>query len=59
MVGHESMKQPIRTRYLGHVPGYQPIREKNFIFPTQPGSSLYLIWNQSCDRSISGMHGSG
>ena len=24
----ESSKQPIRTRYLGHVTGYQPIRDQ-------------------------------
>ena len=27
----ESSKQPIRTRYLGHVTGYQPIRGQYFL----------------------------
>eukprot|EP00116_Pleurobrachia_bachei_P015642 sb/3475904/ len=27
----ESSKQPIRTRYLGHVTGYQPIRDQYFL----------------------------
>eukprot|EP00116_Pleurobrachia_bachei_P010550 sb/3470812/ len=26
----ESSKQPVRTRYLGHVTGYQPIRDQYF-----------------------------
>eukprot|EP00116_Pleurobrachia_bachei_P006244 sb/3466506/ len=28
-------KQPIRTRYLGHVTGYQPIGDQNFAVPAQ------------------------
>ena len=34
-----SSKQPIRTRYLGHVTGFQPIREQyftSFWLPTTP-----------------------
>eukprot|EP00116_Pleurobrachia_bachei_P016258 sb/3476520/ len=27
----ETSKQPIRTRYLGHVTGYQPIRDRYFL----------------------------
>ena len=27
-------KQPIRTRYLGHVTGYQPIRDQYFLIFT-------------------------
>eukprot|EP00116_Pleurobrachia_bachei_P015437 sb/3475699/ len=27
----ETSKQPIRTRYLGHVTGYQPIRDQYFL----------------------------
>ena len=29
-------KQPIRTRYLGHVTGYQPIREQYFLVVVYP-----------------------
>eukprot|EP00116_Pleurobrachia_bachei_P011079 sb/3471341/ len=29
-------KQPIRTRYLGHVTGYQPIRDQYFLTTTGP-----------------------
>eukprot|EP00116_Pleurobrachia_bachei_P010565 sb/3470827/ len=28
----ETSKQPIRTRYLGHVTGYQPMRDKYYYF---------------------------
>eukprot|EP00116_Pleurobrachia_bachei_P018899 sb/3479161/ len=27
----ETSKQPIRTRFLGHVTGYQPIRDQSFL----------------------------
>eukprot|EP00116_Pleurobrachia_bachei_P009468 sb/3469730/ len=30
-------KQPIRTRYLGHVNGYQPIRNQYFLIRSVPG----------------------
>ena len=29
-------KQPIRTRYLGHVTGYQPIRDQYFLIRSVP-----------------------
>eukprot|EP00116_Pleurobrachia_bachei_P013756 sb/3474018/ len=32
-------KQPIRSRYLGHVTGYQPIRDKYFLI-----RSVFLTW---------------
>eukprot|EP00116_Pleurobrachia_bachei_P013614 sb/3473876/ len=32
----ESSKQPIRTRYLGHVTGYQPIRNHYFLIRSVP-----------------------
>ena len=32
-------KQPIRTRNLGHVTGYQPIRDQYFLVRSVPGSS--------------------
>eukprot|EP00116_Pleurobrachia_bachei_P016332 sb/3476594/ len=32
----ETSKQPIRTRYLGHVAGYQPIREQYFLIWSVP-----------------------
>ena len=30
-------KQPIRTRYLGHVTGHQPIRDQDQVFEGDPG----------------------
>eukprot|EP00116_Pleurobrachia_bachei_P012207 sb/3472469/ len=36
----ETSKQPIRTRYLGNVIGYQPIRDHYFLFRTVPASFL-------------------
>ena len=32
----ESSKQPIRARYLGHVTGYQPIRDQYFLVRSVP-----------------------
>eukprot|EP00116_Pleurobrachia_bachei_P018084 sb/3478346/ len=32
----ETSKQPIRTRYLGHVTGYHPIRGKYFLIRSVP-----------------------
>ena len=32
----EFRKQPIRTRYLGHVTGYQPIRDQYFLIWSVP-----------------------
>eukprot|EP00116_Pleurobrachia_bachei_P016967 sb/3477229/ len=29
----KTVLQPIRTRYLGHVTGYQPIRDQYFLIP--------------------------
>ena len=34
-------KQPIRTRYLGHVTGYQPIRDQYFLIQSIPGMILF------------------
>eukprot|EP00116_Pleurobrachia_bachei_P004980 sb/3465242/ len=33
----DTSKQPIGTRYLGHVTGYQPIREQYFLIRSVPG----------------------
>ena len=33
----DTSKQPIRTRYLGHVTGYQPIRDQYFLIRSVPG----------------------
>eukprot|EP00116_Pleurobrachia_bachei_P012201 sb/3472463/ len=35
-------KQPIRTRYLGHVTGYQPIREQYFLIRSVPGTHVRI-----------------
>eukprot|EP00116_Pleurobrachia_bachei_P010051 sb/3470313/ len=32
----ETSQQPIRTRYLGHVTGYQPIRDQYFLIRSVP-----------------------
>eukprot|EP00116_Pleurobrachia_bachei_P016486 sb/3476748/ len=37
------VKQPIRTRYLGHVTGYQPIRDQYFLI-----RFLYQTYLISC-----------
>eukprot|EP00116_Pleurobrachia_bachei_P015588 sb/3475850/ len=34
----ETSKQPIRTRYLGHVTGCQPIRDQYFLIRSVPAS---------------------
>ena len=36
----KSSKQPIRTRYLGHVTGYQPIRDLNRSVPDLEAQGL-------------------
>eukprot|EP00116_Pleurobrachia_bachei_P017439 sb/3477701/ len=41
----DTSKQPIRTRYLGHVTGYQPIGDQYFLIPA------YLNHNNSLIRS--------
>ena len=33
-------KLPIRTRYLGHVTGYQPIRDQHFLIRSVPDNHL-------------------
>eukprot|EP00116_Pleurobrachia_bachei_P013410 sb/3473672/ len=38
----ETSKQPIRTRYLGHVTGYQPIRDQYSLIRSIPGSHYQL-----------------
>ena len=40
----ESSKQPIRTRYLGHVTGYQPIRDQYSLIRSVPGI-IGHIWS--------------
>eukprot|EP00116_Pleurobrachia_bachei_P012590 sb/3472852/ len=36
----ETSKQPIRTRYLGHETGYQPIRDQYFLSRSGPAHKL-------------------
>eukprot|EP00116_Pleurobrachia_bachei_P015868 sb/3476130/ len=36
----DTCKQPITTRYLGHVTGYQPIRDQYFLIWSVPGYIL-------------------
>ena len=37
----EFRKQPIRTGHLGHVTGYQPIRDQYFLIRSVPATDLY------------------
>ena len=54
----EPSKQPIRARYLGHVTGYQPIRDQYFLvrsFPDRekhgyPNLSFFKYSNRSSDE---------
>eukprot|EP00116_Pleurobrachia_bachei_P003634 sb/3463896/ len=36
----ETSRQPIRTHYLGHMTGYQPIRDQNFLIRSVPDTQL-------------------
>ena len=35
--------QPIKTRYLGHVTGYQPIRDQYFLIWSVPDFKIYIL----------------
>eukprot|EP00116_Pleurobrachia_bachei_P002165 sb/3462427/ len=45
----DQSKQPIRTRYLGHVTGYQPIRDQYFLIR----SDCFLYWTKVIKRICS------
>ena len=36
-------KQPIRTRYFGHVTGYQPIRDQYSLIRSVPAVSFHVL----------------
>eukprot|EP00116_Pleurobrachia_bachei_P018048 sb/3478310/ len=36
----ETSKQPIRTLYLGHLTGYQPIRDQDFLIRSVPATHV-------------------
>eukprot|EP00116_Pleurobrachia_bachei_P018213 sb/3478475/ len=36
----DTSKQPIRNRYLGHVTGYEPIRDQYFLIRSVPDINL-------------------
>ena len=38
--GKVTSKKAIRTRYLGHVTGYQPFRDQYFLIRSVPGEYL-------------------
>ena len=47
---NDKSKQPIRTRYLGHVTGYQPIREQYFHILSVPKLGYNIpqkIWHSN------------
>eukprot|EP00116_Pleurobrachia_bachei_P005833 sb/3466095/ len=50
--GHQG-KRPIRTRYLGHVTGYQPIREQYFLVRLNRILQTHLHWGGS-EHTIGG-----
>eukprot|EP00116_Pleurobrachia_bachei_P012529 sb/3472791/ len=41
--GTDTSKQPIRTRYLGHVTGYQRIRDQYFLIRSVPVGAATII----------------
>ena len=41
-------KQPIRTRYLDHVTGYQPIRNEYFLIQSVSAFWRYLMLYDRC-----------
>ena len=43
----ESIKQPIRARYLGHVTGYHPIRDQYFLVRSVPAGKIKLGFSGS------------
>eukprot|EP00116_Pleurobrachia_bachei_P002114 sb/3462376/ len=48
----EASKQPIRTRYLGHVTGYQPINDQYFLIRSVPDAHTDTPPSFSIYRSI-------
>eukprot|EP00116_Pleurobrachia_bachei_P011389 sb/3471651/ len=40
----ETSKQPIRTRYLGHMTGYQPMRDQYFLIRSIPETSPFKAY---------------
>eukprot|EP00116_Pleurobrachia_bachei_P019266 sb/3479528/ len=39
----DTSKQPIRTHYLGHVTGYQPIRDQHFLIRPEEKENLWQL----------------
>eukprot|EP00116_Pleurobrachia_bachei_P009510 sb/3469772/ len=49
----KTSKQPIRTPYLGHVTGYQPIRDQYFLIRSVPALQLcYVLTKHSLTRQL-------
>ena len=44
----EQSKQPIRTLYLGHVTGYQPITDQYFLIRSVPDFDFHLKHDSFC-----------
>eukprot|EP00116_Pleurobrachia_bachei_P013659 sb/3473921/ len=38
----DTSKRPIRNRYLGHLTGYQPIRDQYFLIRSVPGNFIWF-----------------
>eukprot|EP00116_Pleurobrachia_bachei_P018792 sb/3479054/ len=48
----DTSKQPIRTRYLGQVTGYQPIRDQYFLIRPVPGRLVVDLSKSSSQQYI-------
>eukprot|EP00116_Pleurobrachia_bachei_P002445 sb/3462707/ len=48
----DTSKQPIRTRYLGHVTGYQPTRDQYFLIRSVPAEFLQSSSSSSFRRFL-------
>eukprot|EP00116_Pleurobrachia_bachei_P017746 sb/3478008/ len=48
----DTSKQPIKTRYLGHVTGYQPIRGLYFLTLATPDGPHAQIYQQLFEQNV-------
>eukprot|EP00116_Pleurobrachia_bachei_P016425 sb/3476687/ len=52
----DTSEKTIRTRYLGHVTGYEPIRDQHFLIRSIPGVDREIAtWNKL--QTVSGLVG--
>eukprot|EP00116_Pleurobrachia_bachei_P006949 sb/3467211/ len=48
----EISKQPVRTRYLGHVTGYRPVRDQYSLIRSVPGFTHGPVTESSLDQQL-------